>query len=65
MTGGEIFLGIVIVVVIGILIENQQKIKMASLGMEQKVVSVDGDDEKIIWVKTNTDIEAPLEVKVD
>ncbi len=63
MTGGEIFLGVVIVIVIGILIENQQKIKMASLGMEQKVVSVDGDDEKI-WVKAATDTDKPLKVKV-
>ena len=54
MTGGEIFLAVVIVIVIGILIENQQTIKMAKLGMEQKVVSVDGEEKKI-WVKATTD----------
>lgn len=64
MTGGEIFLAVVIVIVIGVLVENQQMIKMAGLGMEQKVVSVDGSDEKI-WVKSQDDSLKPLNVKVD
>lgn len=54
MTGGEIFLAVVIAIIVGILIENQQKLKMANAGMEQKVVSVNGEEEKI-WVKVKTD----------
>ena len=64
MTGGEIFLAVVIAIIIGILIENQQKIRMAEAGMEQKVVSVDGEDEKI-WVKSQVKTDKPSEVKIN
>lgn len=55
MTGGEIFLAVVIIIVGGILVENQQMIKMVKAGMEQKVVSVNGSDTKI-WVKAHVNV---------
>jgi hypothetical protein len=57
MTGGEIFLVIVLIIAVGILVENHQNITMARNGMEQKVVSVNGEETKI-WVKYSQDNNA-------